>query len=70
MRDAKLVHCVLGAHDVAHDSALQRVQGFQKPRKGGGANQIVLRENLDEYACWECVERAKRGISQDQAEMW
>lgn len=44
----------------------QRVQGWEKPRDEGGANQITLREPLPEFACFKCIEQAKRGISPAQ----
>lgn len=45
---------------------LQKVTGWEKKRRQGGANQIILRETLPEYAHSLCVDDRKHGIHQDQ----
>ena len=64
------VSCVLGLHQAERSGCLEKVEGFEKPRRGGGANQIVLRSPLGVYACWECVEMAKKGFSREQEAMF
>ncbi len=65
-RYVRMVRCVLGDHMVEEQQAMQRVQGFEKPRKQGGANQIVLRELLDAWGCWECIAKKRQNIPLDQ----
>ncbi len=45
---------------------LQKVTGWEKKRRQGGANQIILRKTLAEYAHALCVDDRKHGIHQDQ----
>ncbi len=45
---------------------LQKVTGWEKKRRQGGANQIILREILPEYAHAMCADDRKRGVHQDQ----
>jgi hypothetical protein len=66
MRPQHMVRCILGDHMVEERQAMQRVQGFEKPRREGGANQIVLRETLNEWGCWECVNKLRAGVPIDQ----
>lgn len=47
-------------------STFQRVQGWEKPRSQGGANQITLREPLPEFAHGLCIDERKLGIHPDQ----
>ena len=61
-----MVRCVLGDHLAEEATCLRKVMGFEKPRREGGANQIVLRQQLDEWACWECVMKRRQGINQMQ----
>ena len=48
------------------NQTLQKVTGWERKRRQGGANQIILRETLTEYAHSMCVEDRKHGIHQDQ----
>lgn len=43
-------------------NTMQRVQGWEKKRSQGGANQIILREVLPEFAHVDCVDARKLGI--------
>ncbi len=45
---------------------LQKVTGWEKKRRQGGANQIILRKTLAEYAHAMCVDDRKHGIHHDQ----
>ncbi|KKL88663.1 hypothetical protein LCGC14_1922440 [marine sediment metagenome] len=45
---------------------LQKVTGWEKKRRQGGANQIILREILPEYAHNVCVDDRRRGVVQGQ----
>ena len=60
------VRCEIGDHMADIKSCLPRISGYEKPREGGGANQIVLREQTGTYACWECVEKKKAHIDAGQ----
>jgi len=63
-RDGRCVYCdepVLSTQDY------QRVEGWERKRAGGGANQVTLRTTKPEWACRACIESAKRGtLNQDQ----
>lgn len=47
---------------VKSKNTLQKVTGWEKRRSQGGANQIILREVLPEFAHVDCVEARKLGI--------
>jgi hypothetical protein len=51
-------------------TTLQKVAGWEKKRSQGGANQIILRESLPEYAHNVCVEERKLGIHPNQAHLF
>lgn len=42
-------------------NAYRRVSGWEKPRKRGGTNAIVLRKPTDEWAHDRCIDLAKQG---------
>lgn len=46
---------------------LQKVAGWEKKRSQGGANQIILREPLPNYAHASCIDERKQGIHPEQA---
>lgn len=49
----------------------QRVHGWERGRSAGGTNQITLREvDAAVVACYNCVQKRKDKISQDQGAMW
>jgi hypothetical protein len=48
-------------------NTLQKVTGWEKKRSQGGANQIILREPLPNFAHALCVDEYKQGIHPDQA---
>ncbi len=55
--------------DTQDQSAFRRVVGWERKavsasRKGG--SDIVLRESIDDYACFACVERLKMGLNAAQ----
>jgi len=57
-KDGRCVYCdepVLSTQDY------QRVEGWERKRAGGGANQVTLRTTKPEWACQSCIESAKRG---------
>jgi hypothetical protein len=47
----------------------RRVQGWEKPRRQGGTNAIVLRDPLPVYACHRCIWRQQHGIDEAQGSM-
>lgn len=51
-------------------STHQKVMGWEKRRSQGGANQIILREPLFEYAHATCIDERKLGIHQKQASLF
>lgn len=52
--------------DLKSSSVYQKVQGWEKRRTQGGANQITLREPLPELAHGLCIDERKLGIHPDQ----
>jgi hypothetical protein len=63
------VVCSLCGEDVEPGArtTMQKVTGWEKKRRQGGANQIILRELLPEFAHSSCVEERKLGIHHNQA---
>jgi len=53
--------------DLKSQGVLQRITGWERKRRQGGANQITLRQTLPEYAHAWCVDDRKHGIHQKQA---
>lgn len=53
----------------ASNGWLRGVKGWEEPRKGGGANRIVLREVEPRYAHRRCVFLVQHGVSQDQTKL-
>lgn len=56
--------CVYCGEDVDPDglNTYQRTQGWVKRRAQGGPNAIKLRETIQEWACWECIDKRVRGV--------
>lgn len=52
--------------DPASERTYRAVRGWEHPRVAGGTNALALREPLDEWACWSCIDRARRGLSPQQ----
>lgn len=52
-----------------HAGSFEQVTGWVVRRGQGGANAITMREPTGRWAHTVCVDKAKRGISSDQAEM-
>lgn len=48
---------------VTNNRHYQRVIGWERQRSAGGTNHIVLRTPIEVYACVECVDKLKSGIS-------
>lgn len=46
---------------VSTANAYRRILGWERRRRGGGTNQITLREPTGEWACSSCIDDAKRG---------
>lgn len=60
-----IVVCAYCEREVDDATAYRRVVGWERKahsesRKGG--SDIVLREQLDEFACSECVTRLRSGL--------
>lgn len=51
-------------------STHQRVTGWEKRRTQGGANQIILREPLLEFAHATCIDERKLGVIPNQANLF
>lgn len=51
-------------------STHQKVMGWERKRSQGGANQIILREPLPEFAHRDCIDIAKMGIHQSQGNLF
>lgn len=56
--------------EVQARSTHQKVTGWEKRRSQGGANQIILREPLFEYAHATCIDERRHGIHPDQANLF
>ena len=54
-------HCVYCDEPVLSTQDYQRVEGWERKRASGGANQVTLRTPKPEWACRSCIESAKRG---------
>ena len=53
-----------------HDPLVfRKVTGWEQPRDGGGLHALVLREPLDAWACWSCVDRQRKGLDPLQASL-
>ena len=48
----------------------RRVEGWEKPRSQGGANQITLRQSGDDHACSDCIDEIRAGRHPLQAELF
>lgn len=48
----------------------QRASGWLENRKRGGANTIALPIRRDEYACGECIDKLRHGISIGQGRLF
>lgn len=48
----------------------RHIEGWEQPRSAGGANQITLRKQKDEYACDDCIASIKAGRHPAQAELF
>lgn len=60
------VRCVYCLEWAEPSFAYQRIQGWERKasadsRRGG--SDISLREHVDEFACFACVERKKAGVN-------
>ena len=47
-----------------------RVEGWERYRTGGGANQITLRKVTDEYMCGNCMKMRQHGVHVDQGKLF
>lgn len=56
--------CVFCGDVVDPDGPLtyRRVVGFERHRDAGGTNALRLRQPLEEFACYSCVDRAANGL--------
>lgn len=47
----------------------ERVVGWDRPRDGGGSNQITLKQGTQIYSCIDCIERIKSNIPLGQGSL-
>ena len=57
-----MIRCSLCDKHITDGRWFQRVVGWDRPRHGGGSNQIHLKEHTHVYACVDCIERLKRNV--------
>lgn len=50
-------------------TTFRKVTGWEHPRADGGTNALALREPLDEYSCWSCIDRQRNGLDPLQTSM-
>lgn len=48
-----------GTEIVEYRKAWQKVEGWARPRKGGGVNALALRKAVQEFMCDACMIRLK-----------
>lgn len=69
-----LVRCALSdpsfPHDVETDLAYRKVVGWEQRRAAGGLHSLTLREVLDEYACYACIQRYRQNIAVTQIDLF
>lgn len=58
-----MVDCFFCGEQVREQVAFRRVMGWERLRPQGGANQITLREVVDDrFACMHCVDKLRRRV--------
>ena len=60
-----LVLCAMGCGESVNPSdhrTYRRMIGWARPRGAGGTNALALREDLQQYAHAECIDKAKSGL--------
>lgn len=61
------VRCVFCGEKLNSNMAYRGIVGWEKPRSGGGANQIVLRKVMPgRFACDTCISLRRHGINDAQ----
>lgn len=66
--DVRCVFC--GALvDPEATTTFRKVIGWEHPRADGGTNAIALRQPVDEFACWSCIDRLRKGLDPLQASL-
>ena len=48
----------------------RRVHGWAKVRRKGGINSVTLADERDIYACAECIDKLKHGLSLGQRSLF
>jgi hypothetical protein len=68
MMNGTCVYCG-GSIDAEHD--YHAIVGWEKRRSGGGTNAIALRETAkpDRWACEDCINKLKRGVTPEQGSL-
>ena len=56
--------------DTAADHTFQLAYGWVENRRGGGAHAIAKIERKGKYACHECINKLRKGISPDQGALF
>ncbi len=66
--DLTLAYCSFCGEEVDRESSrtYRRVIGWEHPRSEGGTNALALREPLDEWACFLCIDKLRRQIAPGQ----
>lgn len=64
-----MTRCVYCNGEVDPDRDYQYAIGWVKRRDAGGTNALALRTLREKYACQQCVNRLKRGVSPQQARL-
>ena len=55
--------------DPTDRSVWQKVEGWERPRVGGGTNAIALRKPVQEWMCATCMVRKKEGLGVNQGSL-
>jgi hypothetical protein len=46
--------------------AWQKVEGYERPRRGGGTNHVALRETFNVFVCNRCMTLLRAGLDAKQ----
>lgn len=52
--------------DTSMGRVSQFVSGWERRRRAGGTNAIILRKVHPQWACYECIEKLRAGIDPAQ----
>jgi hypothetical protein len=54
-----------------NDSTIyHRVEGWERYRAQGGANQITFRKEIPEYLCGSCMALRRHGVAREQGQLF